>query len=258
MKIEIYTRSMNWKLYQLSQNTITLNYKRNRCRFTTADGYFYDRILKSKADYIVNIDEDAFVTDNHKLQNLLNFCIENDYVNCGVSDGGVMEIRKHNPLVTNPFFNIINVSKIRKEFDLENVIKNYSTHQVDFEKHTPTHLLRSKYEYDFYEPYVPFFLWLDTNYKTLFLDACEHEDGHSNEVLDHEGKPFLLHSWYSRLYGIDNFHTERIENLYKKATDKEMPTEDTVVDKFITASDHFGQQYHDVKKRVFSKLQRTF
>lgn len=249
---------MNWKLYKLSQNTITLPYKRNRCRFTTADGYFYDRILKSKADFIVNIDEDAFVTDNNKLKNLLNFCIENDYVNCGVPDGGVMEIRKHNPLVTNPFFNIINVKKIRKDFNLEVIIKNYSSHKIDFEKHAPKHLLRSQYEYDYYEPYVPFFLWIDTNYKTLFLDTREHSDGHSNEVLDHEGNPFLLHSWYSRLFGKDDFHTKRIKNLYKEATDKEMPKEDTIIDKCIYASDRFGQQYHDGKNRVIGKLKRTF
>lgn len=258
MNIEIYTRSMNWKLYQLSQRTLTLPYKRNRCRFTTADGYFYDRILKSNADYIVNIDEDAFVTDNERLHKLLMYCIENEYVNCGVSDGGVMEIRKHNPIVTNPFFNIINVKKIRNEFSLENVIENYSAHQIAFEKFSPKHLLRSQFAYDFYEPYVPFFLWLDTNYKTLFLDACEHVDGHSNEVFNHEGKPFLLHSWYSRLFGKDDFHTDRIKNLYKEATDKEMPRENTLVDKLIITSDRFGKEYHDLKNRVVGKLQRTF
>lgn len=257
MKIEIYTRSMNWKLYQLSQNTITLPYKRNRCRFTTADGYFYDRVLKSKADYIVNIDEDAFVTDNDRLQNLLEFCIKNDYVNCGVSDGGVMAIRKHNPLVTNPFFNIINVAKIRKEFDLANVIKNYNTHQIDFEKHAPTHLLRYQYAYDFYEPYVPFFLWLDTSFKTLFLDAREHVDGHSNIVLDHEGKPFVLHAWYSRLFGKEDFHTARIKNLYKEATHKEMPEKYSILDKLTSASDCFGKEYHDTKNRVKVKLGLT-
>lgn len=249
---------MNWKLYQLSQDTIKLPYKRNRCRFTTADSYFYDRILKSKADFVVNVDEDAFVTDNSRLQNLINLCIENNYVNCGVPDGGVMKIRKHNPIVTNPFFNIINVSELKKEFDLEHVMRFYSTHQQDFERHCPSHLLRSKYEYDFYEPYVPFFLWLNTNYKTLFLDANEHQDGHSNVVLDHEGSPFLVHSWYSRLYGIDDFHTQRIDSLYKEATDKKMPKEDTVLDKLIMASDRFGKQYYEIKGRVVAKLQRTF
>ena len=90
MKIEIFTRSMNWHLYKLSAKTILLPYKKNRCRFTSADGYFYRNILKSSADIVLNIDEDAFITDNNRLKNILEYFLDNDFVNCGVPDGGVM------------------------------------------------------------------------------------------------------------------------------------------------------------------------
>lgn len=246
---------MNWKLYKLSSKTILLPYKKNRCRFTSADGYFYNSIVKSSADIILNIDEDAFVTNNKRLKDLLEYVIDNEYVNCGVPDGGVMDIRKHNPIVTNPFFNIINVSKIKKEFNFSKVISNYSIHHQEFEKHTPQHLLKTQYAYDFYEPYVPFFLWLNTNFKTLFLDAGEHHDGLSTEVYDHEGIPFLLHSWYSRFYGVDEFHTKRINDLYKEATTNEVSTSDTFKDKIIETSDRLGLQYYfPLKMRIENKL----
>jgi hypothetical protein len=110
MKIVIYTRSMNYDLYRLSSSSVSLPYKRKRCAFTSADGYLYDHIVKSNADILINLDEDAFIIDNEKLKKLIEFVIDNEYVNCGMSDGGVVDIRKHNPLVTNPYFNILNQS----------------------------------------------------------------------------------------------------------------------------------------------------
>lgn len=217
MKIEIYTRSMNARLYQLSQNTIDLPYHRKRQLFTSADGFFYDNILKSKADIIINIDEDAFVTNNKILKNLLEYVIDNDYVNCGVPDGGVIPIRHNNPIVTNLFFNILNISKIKKKFDLQDIKENYSSHRVEFEEHAPHHLLKTNFEYNYYEPYNSFFVWLGVNFKTLYLDAEQHPDGISTIVKDYQGQPFLYHSWYSRFYGKDVRHTLRINKLVNEA-----------------------------------------
>jgi len=255
MKIEIYTRSMNWQLYKLSSKTILLPYKKNRCRFTSADGYFYNNIMRSSADIILNIDEDAFVTDNGRLKALLEYFLDNEYVNCGVPDGGVMQIRKHNPIVTNPFFNILNVKKIKEQFNIENIKNNYGIHKPEFENYAPQHLLKNQYEYDFYEPYNPFFIWLSTNFKTLYLDAKEHKDGLSTEVLNHEGDPFLLHSWYSRFYLKDSLHTERINNLYKEATNLELQNNVTFLDKVIQKIDELGMKhYYPIKYRIEKKL----
>lgn len=229
MKIEIYTRSMNVDLYRLSQSTINLPYPRRRRLFTSADGYFFDDIMRSKADFIINIDEDAFIVDNEKLKNLLEYVLDHNYINCGVPDGGVIEIRKHNPLITNPFFNILNVAEIRKKFKVNDIVRNYSVHKKEFEKFAPMHLMRSIYEFDFYEPYSPFFIWLATNFKTLYLDADEHNDKISTVVKDHLGQPFLLHSWYSRVYGKDDQQTRRINNLIKEAKP------DIHADKFLSA-----------------------
>ena len=107
-------------------------------------------------------------------------------------DGGVVDIRKHIPLVTNPFFNILNVKEI---------LKNYSGHNPEFEKLFPSHLMKNKYAYDYFEPYNPFFVWFTVNFQTLFLNTEVHQYGLSTILKDHLDEPFLLHSWYFRFYG---------------------------------------------------------
>lgn len=213
---------MNYYLYRLSQNSLTIPFKRKRMIFTTADGYLY-KLLDNNVDFVINIDEDAFVIDNQKLEKLLQYVIDNNYINCGMPDGGVVDIRKHNPLVTNPFFNILNVKEIRKQFDVKEIIKNYSSHNPEFEKYSPYHLMKNKFAYDYFEPYNPFFVWLATNFKTLYLDAEVHTDGLSTILKDHLNQPFLLHSWYSRFYGVDQMHTKRINNLFTEASGNIIP-----------------------------------
>lgn len=245
MKIEIYTRSMNVNLYRLSQSTIQLPYPRRRCLFTSADGYFYDNIINSNADIILNIDEDAFITDNRRLEVLLEYVLDNGFVNCGVPDGGVIPIRKHNPLVTNPFFNILNVGEIRKKFDLREIKQNYSSHRKGFERFVPEHLLKSSYEFDYFEPYNSFFVWLATHFKTLYLNAEEHEDEISTIVKDHLDQPFLVHSWYSRFYGEDEYHTNRIDNLVRDALQmKDLNPILNSKNTFAEVYERLGQKYY--------------
>lgn len=214
---------MNYQLYRMSMKTILLPYKKKRSMFTTATGYIYNYILNNDADFVINIDEDAFVIDNDRLMKLLDYVKDNNYINCGMPDGGVVEIRQHNPLVTNPFFNILNVKEIRKKFNLEEINNNYSSHKTEFENFSTTHLKNDKYKFDFYEPYYPFFIWLTVNFKTLFLNATVHKDGISTVLKDHLDQPFLVHSWYSRYYGKDTNHTKRINSLFKQETGNSIP-----------------------------------
>lgn len=245
---------MNYDLFQLSSSSVSLPYKRKRCTFTSADGYLYDHIVKSDADILINLDEDAFISDNTKLQNLIDFVVENEYVNCGMSDGGIVDIRKHNPLVTNPFFNILNIKEIRKKFNLNEIEKNFSQHNPDFEKFTPFDLMRTQFAYDNYEPYNPFFVWLTVNFKTLFLDAEVHSDGISTVLKDHLGEPFLYHSWYSRFYGKDENHTKRIDDLYTEATGN-IAQKPSIMSTIINLKDQLGMKcYYPLKLRIEDKF----
>lgn len=202
---------MNRELYRLEQMTISLPYKRVRLVDTTADGYFL-KLMNIDADWIINIDEDAFVVDNRRVDILLHYCAENDIDVCGYSDGGVISIRNHNPLVMNPFFNIIHTKALREKFR-PGVLQEYAVHKSEYEKKAPWNLIRKHtyaYEFHYFEPYDPFFVWVSQNFNTLYLDALTHSDKYSTIGLDHESKPMLIHTWYSRDYNKSTFHTDRI------------------------------------------------
>lgn len=205
---------MNHRLYASAMKALaSFGYTCNRMMGTTADGYL-KRLLKSKADYVINIDEDAFVTDPEALAELVEYCIREKIVNCGMPDGGVSPMRTHNPLVTNPFFNIFAVQELKRQFS-ESKLREYAVHKPEYERLTPRNLLRGdvEYHYDYFEPYCPFFVWTSQEFKTLYLDARGHEDGYSTILLNHLGKPFLVHTWYSRAYGKDPMHTARIDAI---------------------------------------------
>lgn len=212
-RIAIFTRSANYKLYKMSDSTIELPFKHYRFTFTTAHGYIY-KILKFDIDYAINIDEDAFIVDNNALLELLRYCIDEKVVNCGMRDGGVSPIRYGNPIVTNPFFNILDVRQIRKRFSMMKV-NEYRHKKVDYDALLANVILPFRYEITSdYESFYPFFLWLNTNHKVYYLDATEHEDKFSTVLYNHLGEKMLYHSWYSREFEKNEFHTQRIMNLY--------------------------------------------
>jgi hypothetical protein len=210
---------MNYDLYSMAMSTLELPYPAHRWCHTTAEGYLY-RMLDTDYDIAINIDEDAFVIDNQRLVALLEYCIENEYVNCGFPDGGVLPVRKHNPLVTNPFFNILDLRKIRSRFDFAKV-REHRVHQTEFESKAPWHLIKDEYVFDNFEPYVPFFVWMSQEFKVLYLDGRTHADGKSTVLMDHHGEPLIAHSWWSRQYREDEDHRRRIDSLYLSVEPKE-------------------------------------
>jgi len=214
-RIKIYTRSMNLALYNRAMFFLDLPYPKVRLTDTTADGYLYQLIQDEEADIIINIDEDAFVFDLERLKSLLNYVIENDYVNCGMPDGGVVHLRRLNPLVTNPYFNILNVKEIRKKFSLKE-IQEFPFHKDCYMDIFPKNLLTGGYEFICYEPYYLFFIWMSQNFKTLYINAENHPDGVSTTLCDQNNEPFLIHTWYSRMYNNDRIHTKRINEVVRE------------------------------------------
>ncbi len=198
--IAFATRSMNRRLFELCNSLLGQNdCEHYRIEGTEADEYFY-KLLTLDEDWIVNIDEDAFVTNPERLFSMLNFMEENNYVCSGMPDGGVCSHRFHNPVVPNAFFNIINIAAIRDEFSL--IEARPLVHTSEYEKTLPRELLRTKYEYDNFEPYYPFFYWLlKREKKILYQDALDwNRDTTSTVLLDQEKKPLLIHCWYSRVF----------------------------------------------------------
>lgn len=220
LKIAFFTRSMNYSLYKLSRSTISLPFKHHRLTYTTAQGYL-EKILRYDIDYAINIDEDAFVINNNALLRLLEYCIQEKIVNCGMRDGGVLSIRSGNPLVTNPFFNIIDVKTIKNSFSAVKVSK-FINNEIDYNVLLPNEFpFKYKITND-YEPFYPFFIWLNANFKVLYLNVKEHEDKYSTILFNQNNQPILYHSWHSRSFGINKFHTDRINNLYKSCIDRDI------------------------------------
>lgn len=195
----IATRSTDEALYDLSGALINLPFERKRLVGLDADEYFY-RLVELDAEWVINLDEDVFLSDPQKILGLLSFMKKSGYVCCGVPDGGVISIRYHNPLVPNAFFCILNITEIRKRFDLEAIKRTSFSDRL--KQQTPFHLLKNEaYAYDEFEPYYPFFFWILSWGKILYLDAVQWiRDQTTTIATDHQKQPFLFHCWYARDY----------------------------------------------------------
>ena len=217
-RIKIYTRSMNRVLYHKSMALCTLPYPKERLVGTTADGYLLQVINDPEADWAVNIDEDAFISDIEALKRLLDYCQQNGYENCGMPDGGVVHLRDANPLVTNPYFNIFNTKALREK--ISSLDLNEQPREECF---TQRELLVDDHNFGNVgeEPYYPLLIWMGNHCRTLYLNATTHPDGESTVLQNHLGEPFLIHTWYSRCYNNDRFHTRRINRAFKEALAKQ-------------------------------------
>ena len=154
-------------------------------------------ILSNYDGWIVNCDEDVFLTDEKLLDSIISFMQKTGHVYCGVPDGGgIMSHRTNSPKHVNPFFNVFNVGAIRTkihEFD--------NSKSRDYAAQCGESNLR--------EPFAGLLYWLYNNFKCAIFTDIETTDGVST-VIKINAKPMLIHSWYSRHYGIDESQTERI------------------------------------------------
>jgi len=204
----IVTRSMNEQLSALADKFLALlPFDRMQIRDSAADMYFY-ALHSFEADWIINVDEDAFCFDPQRLIGLMEYMSQNDFHFCGMPDGGVLPFREHNPIVPNAFFNIFNMKAIRPKFQLEAAMNARLSEKLT--AHTPA-FARGTFAYDNFEPYYPYFFWLlDAGFRPLYLDAKIWEpDGMATLLEDHTGRPFLIHAWYAREFQVnpDRFMT---------------------------------------------------
>lgn len=199
-EIVIATRSMNDELFRMSGELIDLPLKRYRFLNTDAHTYFH-KLVQLDAEWVVNLDEDAFVVDFSKILKLIEYMKANNYVCAGMPDGGVTPMRFHNPVGMNAYFQILHVARLRERFDETKARAAKLTEEM--KKKTPFHLFRSdQYAYDDFEMYYPFFFWmLEEGFNLLYLDALQWKrDTTSTLLMDHEKQPFLVHCWYTRFF----------------------------------------------------------
>lgn len=236
-KITCITRSMNPKLYNKMLELSDPDW--NFIRVVNSSAYDYiDYIFSNdfNSKWVLNLDEDCFLTNYNKIYTLIDFLEKNNYDYCGVQDGGSIPVRIHNPLVSNPFFNLFNVEKINKlekkyrttkEYNLE-VLKN------KFEKHI--RFKHSALNYDLYEPFYKQFFWLlEEGLIPYFNNATPFDQekyfviapigriipyyNSPTLILDNNDDELAIHTWHSRYYHYPNIK-KAINNCYDYAKSK--------------------------------------
>jgi hypothetical protein len=222
MRSAIATRSMNETLYAASGELLPRRQGASpeteipRFRLTGTDSLGYFRQLAGLgADWVLNVDEDAFVLSPRRLLDLVAAMERGGYAACGMPDGGVVGIRRHNPVVCNAFFNVFDLRRVRPVWnDWAGV--SAAGHQSEYEGQVAPFARRSAYAFDHFERYYgAFFSLLQAGERILYLDAEEWEDGVSTLLKDPDGKPLLIHCWYSRHFEF-SYHTRR---RYARAVD---------------------------------------
>lgn len=227
-RIKIYARSYSLELYCYSKGLYeTFGVPVVRATDQTADGYFYTMLKDTDCDIAINIDEDAFVINPDAILDLAEYMLENNYVNVGISE--FCRGSRFNSVITNPFFNIFHLAKIREKYISSKEVKkfNYEAVRDELKAKLPQEMLNANFDCVDFEPYYQFFFWLAYNFDTLYLPYKTHKDGISTILYDNKGNELLFHSWYARFYNVStlisrfwnvkNNQTIRIDALIDEA-----------------------------------------
>jgi glycosyltransferase involved in cell wall biosynthesis len=217
-KVIFATRSLHEALYRLSDEFIPaagsgppdLEFT-GRVRLTDTDALDYFRQLaRLDADWVVNLDEDAFLLDADALAGLIRRMATEGYAASGMPDGGVVPIRCHNPVVCNAYFTVLDLHRVRSVWqDWDRV--RAARHSPAFERVVPDFAMRAAYAFDHYEPYYgAYFALLAAGERLLYLDGEEWRDGTSTLLKAPDGRPLLLHCWYGRDWERDAKTRERV------------------------------------------------
>ena len=182
-----------------------------------AQGYLH-AICSLDYDFVINIDEDAYVYDLAAMLDLIPFMAQEGYHYCGMPDGGVTQTRSDNPIVQNAFLNIFDLRAIRPKLPSIRTIEKQEFRE-EWKAMFPKSQLKEAYNWQGQDLYYPFGFWLFANFKPLYLDAENWQaDTISSVLKNHEGKSFVLHTWYSRAYVKNEApHVERIQCAIKQA-----------------------------------------
>lgn len=220
-KISFISTVSNFKLYKKT----SIFYPSNIRRYVI-DGreglyglnsmiFMIEKLKDKDIDWLIMIDEDGVLIDYNNVLDLINYMNENNFIICGMQDGGVNPIRKNSPIAINSYFSIINFKKLKKIWNVEQILENQYINKGEFKLFSNF----IKYEYDvesLFESYYCFYFWLlRGGYKILYLNAENSIKGDfaTNVLFNHLNKPMIYHTWYARLYGKSKGHTVRINNV---------------------------------------------
>jgi len=182
---------------------------------------YLEWIIEHGDDVAMNIDIDCFITDQSVLQALITDFKAGEYTHAGISDGGCLSGRNNiSWAVMNPFFNLFASDWIKQSLPLSfrevEEVREYGF-RPEMNKLKPDFI--PDYERSMWEPFNGFFNWLMVHGKPMWLHGDLHSDGIST-VIKYQGKPFAIHTWYSREYNHNAEQKARIDARYKEALGK--------------------------------------
>jgi hypothetical protein len=228
-KIAICTRTMDESLTEQCKGFLSgLGLKHISIKDTGSVGgfvYFERMIIELIGyDWVVNIDEDAFVFRPESIIELVEYMDKGGYDFCGMPDGNMLWHRLKHRCIPNAFFNVINLKKLRESLKTKSIYdyakRPYTQHRhlLDLDGKVPKefhHLNKFRHPRMSREAYYPFFVYLlEEKFRPLYLDAREASEAGDNiacALCDHNGVDFLYHAWFGSLYG--STHRVRIDRL---------------------------------------------
>jgi hypothetical protein len=212
-RIGIVTYSQNSQLYEMASRLLDLPLPKVKL-YDWEGATYVQKSLTLDFEWIVLVDEDSFTIRPESIVELVDHMESRKYALCGVPDGGVISIRNHNPIACNPFLLILHRPTFTALLDMDPDVGDCAWNEA-YEKLAPAHLFKAGvgYVYDALEPYYPFFFWAAKHrVPTLYLDAevwAEEPEQISTLLLDHLGRPFIVHTWYSREFSVGSISARR-------------------------------------------------
>jgi hypothetical protein len=224
--IAILTTVINQELYKKSSCLFPSNMQRyvidgtNKMHGLDSILYMMKKLKGKGIEWLIMADEDVLFIDTKGIYQTIDYMEANDYMVCGVRDGGQINIRYQNPYVINTFLSILNFRELEKIWNKKDMLKNQYSKENEFTD--DLNALTQQYDAaSLFEPYYCFYLWLRRKgKKILFLNASTafEDDEITTVVLDANSNKMAYHTWYARSYGINQKHTERIDKVFKQIT----------------------------------------
>lgn|GEM_PF-1771687 len=245
--ITIVTYSQSPRLVEFSHALLDTAYP--KLIFNTWSPAYIQDLMYVQSDWIIHIDEDAFVFRSESIPEIIAFMEKNGYAACGVPDGGIIDHRPHNPVSCNPFFTILHRKRILDRVDKRESYTSEWSPEFAFKIPNICTKKQFSYEFDNFEPYYGFYFWLlKHGFEILYLNAEQWKDepeGISTILNDHNEYPFVLHTWYSREYQKIRYSKHRIMRiLYRLITGQPGP---------IVAGVHFKRISRAMKASLIMK-----
>ncbi len=222
--IAIVTTVYNWELYKSTSRSFPPDM--HTYAIDGSKGFYGLRSLlfalkklkHHNYKYLIMVDEDAVFSSIEKLFSLMKYMAANNFVACGMRDGGALKWRNKNPHSINTFFAVLNLEEIYKVYEPKEVKKNQYVKFGEF-LHNLENVQYHNYDKNsLFEEYYCFFFWLlRKNKKILYLKAENPFNNETTAVLNHNDETFLYHAWYSRFYGKNEEHTKRINEMINMA-----------------------------------------